>query len=192
MVFFLFRGDRQKPGVRPLLGLGSLFLLLGDPLGIRDSSFAFLAFPSLALGLGLNVGLKLSPLRIAGNLMEPCLPEQILHFGEARTAVSEQVGRAPLIFPVARSALEPIQQAQRVLVLLEPSVEVRPRAQQRFVRDLDRLVSPRIAVGHKQAKVDKGVKQYPRLPREVGEEGAPAGAYPLRIHTNKARHEGCA
>ena len=119
------------------------------------------------------------------------MAEQILHFGEARTPVSEQVGRAPLIFPVARSALEPIQQAQRVLVLLEPSVEVRPRAQQGFVRDLDRLASLRVAVGHKQAKVDKGLKQFPRRPREVGEEGAPARAYPLRIHANKARHEGC-
>jgi hypothetical protein len=99
MVFFLFRGDGQTPGVRPLcfprrlkplppshpghqkdrdqsdpcaacdgfllfrnlfLCFGRLFLLVGNPLSIRDSSFAFLAFPSLALGLGLNAGLKVS------------------------------------------------------------------------------------------------------------------------------------
>ena len=96
---------------------GDLPLLLGDPLGVPDSPFLFLTLPRRALRLGLVAGLEVMPLRFTNDLPEPRLAEQCLHLGEAGTPVGEQLGRALPSFPVARGALEPVQQSQRVLVL---------------------------------------------------------------------------
>ena len=149
MVFLLFRGDGQTPGVRPLcfalclevlpasqrrhqqdrdqsnlgaardifLGLGSLFLLLGDSLGVADPPLLLLFLGGLAGLLRRAAGVQVSLFDRRFGQDKARIRQQRLGILQAAVAMDQQIIAPAALVPLLGGALNAFEQAQLVLVL---------------------------------------------------------------------------
>ena len=108
-------------------------------------------------------------------------PQQVARFFERLALWQQQIGRAVFLLPARQGRPNPPEHAQQLAVALQPSLDPRPVAQQRFMGHLHHRRPVFGRTGGEQAGLDEGIDQ-----RRAGGVAAADSSIALRRATGSA------